>query len=107
MEVGAELRQEAAPAWVESTERISAFLGAVLVVAHPATFETGRQCVKAIGQSDQVAKTENLAKIMEIWSSPFTTVSLMSNRDTPPHRDVGGRLHLLGCISWNIHQRGV
>jgi hypothetical protein len=26
---------------------------------------------------------------MEMWSSPFTTISLMSNRDAPPHRDVG------------------
>ena len=89
MEVGVELRRAAAPAWMRSMERTTAFLGAIVAVAHPATFATGRQCVRAIGESDQVAKTENLGDLMKIWSSPFTTVSLMSNRDTPPHRDVG------------------
>lgn len=89
MEVGAELRKPAAPEWVRATERISAFLGAVLAVAHPATYDIGMKCLKEIGQSKQVAKTENLEELMQIWSSPYTTISLMSNRDTPAHRDVG------------------
>jgi hypothetical protein len=70
-------------------ERSTAFLGAVLAVAHPATFKTGMKCVKTIGESREVRKTENLKALMEVWSSPFTTTSLMSNRDSPLHRDVG------------------
>ena len=87
MEVAAELRKEAAPKWVKSMERTTAFLGGVLAAAHPATFATGMKCVEAIGTGKKVAKTENLEELMEIWSSPFTTMSLMSNRDSPQHRD--------------------
>lgn len=89
LEVGAELRRAAGLAWVQSMERTSAFLGAVLAAAHPSTFQTGMECVTAIGESKTVAKSENLEDLMEVWSSPFTTTSLMSNRDTPLHRDVG------------------
>ena len=89
LEVGAELRTAAGLKWVQSMERTTAFLGAVLAVAHPATFQTGMDCVKAIGESGEVAKAENLEDLMEAWSSPFTTTSLMSNRDSPLHRDVG------------------
>src|SRR6204780_2357637 len=89
MEVGAELRRAAGLAWVQAMERSMAFLGAVLAVAHPATYRTGMECVNAIGDSKRVAKSEKLKELMEVWSSPFTTTSLMSNRDTPLHRDVG------------------
>jgi hypothetical protein len=70
-------------------ERSTAFLGAVLAVAHPATFKTGMKCVKAISESRQVAKTDQLEDLIGVWSSPYTTTSLMSNRDSPLHRDVG------------------
>jgi hypothetical protein len=89
LEVGAELRRTTGLAWVKSMERSTAFLGAVLAVAHPATYETGMNCVKAIGESKNVAKTENLEDLMAVWSTPYTTTSLMSNRDSPLHRDVG------------------
>ena len=90
MEVGAELRRPSGLAWVRAMERSTAFLGAVLAVAHPATYRTGMECVNTIGNSKRVAKSENLQELMEVWSSPFTTTSLMSNRDTLLHRDVGG-----------------
>lgn len=89
LEVGAELRRAAGLAWVQSMERSTAFLGAVLAVAHPETFETGMNCVKAIGESKNITKTENLEDLMAVWSTPYTTTSLMSNRDSPLHRDVG------------------
>jgi hypothetical protein len=70
-------------------ERSTAFLGAVLAVAHPATFKMGMKCVKTIGESKEVTKTENLEALMGVGSSPFTTTSIISNRDSPLHRDVG------------------
>jgi len=99
MEVGAELRKEAGPKWVRLMERTTAFLGAVLAAAHPATFDTGMKCVQAIGTGKKVAKTENLEELMDIWSSPFTTMSLMSNRDSPQHRDTGAT-HT--CMDWLV-----
>jgi len=89
MEVGAELRRASGLAWVQSMERTSAFLGAVLAVAHPSTFQTGMSCVKSIGEGNKIAKAENIKDLLAVWSSPMTTVSLMSNRDSLLHRDVG------------------
>ena len=45
-------------------EQVSAFLEAVLAVAHPSTFQTGMRCVKAIGENKTVKKTENLKELM-------------------------------------------
>lgn len=36
---------------------------------------------------------------MKIWSSPFTSMSLMSNRDSPQHRDTGAT-HT--CMDWLV-----
>jgi len=90
IEVAAELRKSAAPAWVSEMGETSAFLGGLLRVINPAEFETGIACIKAIVKGDQVAKKENLDDLGRIWTSPYPTVSLMSNRNSPIHRDTGG-----------------
>ena len=89
MEVGARLRESAGQAWVEEMAETTAFLGGVLAVIHPSTYETGMKCVEAIRNGDNVAKKEGMEDVMRTWSSPLTTVFLMSNRDTPLHRDTG------------------
>ena len=48
-------------------------------------------CMQLICENpDFVAKNEGLEMIMEIWSAPFTGLSVMNNRQTPTHRDNGG-----------------
>lgn len=89
MEVGARLRESAGQAWVKAMAGSTAFLGGVLAVIHPSTYNTGMKCVEAIRTADDVAKREGMEDVMRTWSSPLTTVSLMSNRDTPLHRDTG------------------
>jgi hypothetical protein len=98
MEVAAELRKPAAPKWVSALEETTAFLGAVLGVMHPSTFQTGMNCVRAIGESDKVAKREGLDHLMSVWTSPYTTVSLINNRDTPLHRDNGGSYTVMDLL---------
>jgi hypothetical protein len=90
MEVAAELRKTAAPAWVAEISPTASFLGGLLRVMNPAVYETGTACIKEIAKGDQVAKKENLDHLVELWTSPYPTVSLMSSRDSPVHRDKGG-----------------
>lgn len=72
-------------------EETSAVLGGILSIIHPGLFEAGMQCMEILQENpDFVAKNERLAEIMEIWSSPFTGLSVMNNRQTPLHRDNGG-----------------
>ena len=90
MEVSAEMRKPAAQKWIRVMEETMALLGGVLAVINPATFNAGITCVKAMSESDSIAKAEHFGDILETWTSPYTAISLMSNRDTPLHRDNGG-----------------
>jgi hypothetical protein len=90
MEVAAELRKLAAPAWVAEMAETSAFLGGLLRVTNPAEYDTGMACIKAISKGERVAKKEKLEDLVKIWTSPYPTTSIMSNRDSPIHRDTGG-----------------
>jgi hypothetical protein len=98
MEVAAELRKPAAPKWVSALEGTTSFLGAVLGVMHPSTFQTGMNCVRAIVASNNVAKREGLEQLMNEWTSPYTTISLINNRDTPLHRDNGGSYTVMDLL---------
>jgi hypothetical protein len=108
MEVAAELRKPAARQWVSVMGETTALLGAILAVMHPTTFETGTRCISEIRQSEKVGKRENLEELLQDWTAPYTTVSLMSNRDTPLHRDVGGSYSVMDMlVSVGRYDKGV
>jgi hypothetical protein len=90
MEVAAELRKPAGRNWISAVATPSALLGALLGVINPAGFDTGISCVKVISKSGKVEKTETLEELLAVWTSPYTTVSLMSSQDSPLHHDKGG-----------------
>jgi len=93
MEVSAELRQpdSLCHQWLGEMEDISTYLGAIVSVINPAVFKTGASCIREISKNPyRVAKRENLEDLLKIWRSPYTSASLISNRDTPLHRDNSG-----------------
>ena len=90
MEVGAALRKAELRAWVSEMGESTAVLGGILRVMHPATFASGLKCIEGIKHSKKVVKREHLDEVLEVWTSPYTTFSLINNRDTPLHRDNGG-----------------
>ena len=58
---------------------------------NPEVFAAGVQCIDIICKTpERVDKREDLSEILGIWTSPYTGFSLMSNRDSPLHRDNGG-----------------
>jgi len=48
MEVGAELRNPAGWEWIAAVSETNTLLGAVAGLIHPATFNMGVACIKAI-----------------------------------------------------------
>jgi hypothetical protein len=101
MEVSAELRKPAMQEWVTAIEVTNLLLGGVTAVIHPTTYTTGVNCVKAIERSSSIVKTENLGDLLKVWTTPFVAASVISNRDTPLHRDNGatyGSMDVLASV---------
>jgi hypothetical protein len=70
-------------------------LGSVLAVIHPTLFVTG---VEILGQlSDGIIPTSPtdvniLRKVLDLWATPFTALSIINNRQTDLHRDLASPL---------------
>jgi hypothetical protein len=101
MEVSAEMRTPAGAEWIAAMEETNTLLGAVLGVIHPPTFTTGTKCVHGIEQRSEIMKRENLNELLSVWTSPCVAGSIISNRNTPIHRDNGatyGSMDLLASV---------
>jgi hypothetical protein len=101
MEVSAELRKPDAQDWVSAMDGTNMLLGAVTAIIHPTTFMTGVNCINAIERSSDIAKSENLPDLLKVWTAPFVAASVISNRDTPLHRDNGatyGSMDVLASV---------
>lgn len=67
-------------------------LGAILQVIHPDMYAAGREAMVRLSQNPDVASNaEDLKTILRIWSTPFSALSVISNRATPTHIDGGAR----------------
>ena len=70
--------------------RESALVGGILSIIHPELYSAGVESIKSLNNHPGfVHKGENLRAVLKIWSSPFTAITTISNRDTPYHRDNG------------------
>jgi len=70
--------------------RASAIIGGILSIIHPELYSAGIAGLKAMDENPQsIHKGHQLAEVLRVWSSPFTAITTISNRDTPYHRDNG------------------
>jgi len=67
----------------------SALIGGILALIQPNLFDNGVQALKKLYESGHIiyGSTEELRSILEMWTSLFTALSVISNQITPPHRD--------------------
>jgi len=80
--------KENTTAWLKKQVRGSASIGGILSIVHPELFTAGVNSLKMMNEtSDLICKGHRLAAVLRIWSSPFTAITTISNRDTPFHRD--------------------
>lgn len=69
-----------------------AHLGAILQVIDPEMYAAGRDAIVRLSENPAVAtNAEDLMDILRIWSTPFSALSVISNRATPIHIDTGAR----------------
>lgn len=67
-------------------------IGAILRVIHPEMYAAGREAMVRLSNNPDVSNNhEDLETILRIWSTPFSALSVISNRATPIHIDGGAR----------------
>jgi len=88
--VSTEVIKEHTAVWLDKQMQASALLGGILSIAHPDLYCVGIECLRALNANPySIHKGEALGTVLRIWSSPFTAITTISNRDTPYHRDNG------------------
>src|SRR5713226_9735142 len=63
--------------WLREIEESLAFLSAVLHVIHPELYASGQAAMEALRAQDK------FHEVMEMWSSVFSGVQAISNRECP------------------------
>lgn len=79
------LRSPAAKQWCRDMRESGALLSAILRVAHPDLYDAGRASLARLSTID------GLGDGISEWPTVFNAVQLISNRETPYHRDTSGR----------------
>jgi hypothetical protein len=80
--------------WLTDTKDIMALIGGIMSVVQPELFSIGRQALEQLANhKDDLLPTqaEELLEVLEQWWAPFNGITVISNRQTPLHRDLGGR----------------
>jgi hypothetical protein len=85
--VSANFSSAAALDWLHVISESNMIFSAILAVIHPKLYDAGLQTVKCLRDTPQVDPQD----IISQWASVFSGVSVISNRSTPPHRDVNSR----------------
>jgi hypothetical protein len=67
--------------WLREMRETSALLSAMLRVMHPDLYECGRKTIQ------ELCQYEDLHPALASWPSVFNAVTILSNRETPLHRD--------------------
>ena len=90
MQISASLTKECSHEWLEKHLEVSAMLGGILSIMHPQQYQQGINNLKYLASHPKLLIDASLLDyILELWSAPFTAITVISNRDTPRHRDVG------------------
>jgi hypothetical protein len=71
--------------WIKITNNSEKFINLTLSLIHPNLFTSGLLILKKLRK---LKATKVTAKE---WQSVYTGIAVVSNRETPPHRDSGGR----------------
>ncbi|KAH7904967.1 hypothetical protein BJ138DRAFT_984935, partial [Hygrophoropsis aurantiaca] len=74
--------------WLSHMAWINSFTAATLYVMHPNLYKAGREVMVKFGQElDLTTDLDGLEELLPVWGSVFNAVSVISNRETPLHRD--------------------
>lgn len=95
MEVSASLKRNADAAgrgWLRETGECCALLNAVMALLHPGLFECGMDVLLELTQRPEIhTDSYDAMEVLKIWPSIFNALSIISNRESPRHRDNNSR----------------
>ncbi|KAI6155879.1 hypothetical protein BKA82DRAFT_4011289 [Pisolithus tinctorius] len=77
--------------WVDQMSDTNALLSAILHVIHPRMYADGREALICLGKQAEQQADSDMSSILPIWSSTYSSMSVMVNRATCYHRDINGR----------------
>lgn len=87
--------------WTIEMQESSALIGSILGVAHPQLYQQGVTALSRLSREPAkfVDNEEQLMRALSIWTSPFNALSVITNRNTPAHRDTKGRNEWLDFVT--------
>ena len=88
-QVSANFSSTAALDWLDAILESNAIMSAILTVIHPNLYDAGWQTTKHLRDTPEIGSQDVLSR----WVSVFSSVAVISNRSTPPHRDGSSRYH--------------
>ena len=101
MEVGAQMKDNAAgEQWANEMQESSALIGSILGVTHPELYKQGIEALTLLSREGgkYVDNPDQLVRALKVWTSPFSALSVITNRNTPAHRDTKGRNEWLDFV---------
>ena len=85
-------RTRDARAWAVAIRESGALLSAILKIAHPGLYRAGRESLIAMSESPAISAA------LATWPAVFNSVQIISNRETPFHRDNTGEATWLDLL---------
>ncbi|TFK59267.1 hypothetical protein BDN72DRAFT_780976, partial [Pluteus cervinus] len=78
--------------WFSHHIELLAVLSGVLRIVHPEQYHLGDMALdRILGRTERITDIDLVHTLIKEWGIPFTCLSVIVNRSTPPHRDQGGR----------------
>jgi hypothetical protein len=77
----------AASDWLDAISESNAILSAILAVIHPTLYDAGWQTINHLRNTPETRSQDVLSR----WASVFSGVAVISNRESPLHRDNSSR----------------
>jgi hypothetical protein len=90
-QVSATLKFEDSPGrqWLQANTELSALCSGLLSIIHPEQWKIGDTAISCLGPAT-MRDAHNLPGAIQDWIVPFSSLSVISNRETPLHQDVQG-----------------
>src|ERR1700741_2059125 len=87
-QVSANFGSPAALDWLSAISESNAVSSAILAVIYPKLYDAGWQTAERLRDTPEID-----SHVLSQWASVFSGISVICNRDTPPHRDGYSRFH--------------
>jgi len=85
--------------WLRKSCLPFALIGGILSITQPELFDMGVEALRALQLNPELSDNpERLREILGIWYTPFSALSVISNRVTPLHCDTGARPEWMDLI---------